>query len=134
MEKELVKAFHKARYEEKPDLAENIWHNIVIRNKRIIRFKLWTFSFIGFTSLIGLIPAWKALSSNLAQSGFYEYLSLIFSNSGSVLSYWKELAFSIAESLPMMSIILSLSLVFILFFSIKYATKQIIRGQLSLSF
>lgn len=130
MEKELIKAFHKAKYEETPDLAEDVWHSIIVRNKRIARLKLWTFSFAGVASLIGIVPAWKALSSDLAQSGFYEYLSLVFSSSDSILSYWKELAFSIAESLPTTSIILSFSLVFILFLSLKYAARQIIKGQL----
>jgi hypothetical protein len=136
MEKELIRAFHKAKYEGKPDLAENIWHNLVRRDKQIVRLKLWAFSFAGLISFLGLIPAWKALLSNLTQSGVYEYFSLIFSNGSSVLSYWKELALSIAESLPLMSIILSLSLVFILFLSLKYVTRQIIKNQslLSLSF
>ncbi len=134
MEKELKKVFQKAKYEESSGLASGIWQNIAIRSKRKARFELWAFSFIGIISLTGLVPALKALSNNLVQSGFYEYFSLIFSNSSSLLSYWKELAFSIAESLPVMSIVLSLSLVFIFFLSIKYATRQVIRGQLSLSF
>ena len=133
MEKELTKAFHKAKYEEKSDLALNIWHNIVIQNKHITRLKLWAFSLVGFASLAGLIPAWKLLSGDLVKSGLYEYFSLIFSNGGSIISYWKELMLSIAESLPIMSIVISLSLIFIFFLSIKFATKQIIKGQLSLS-
>lgn len=135
MEKKLIKVFQKARYEEKPDLALNVWHSLVIRNKRITRLKLWAFSFVGFTSLVGLIPAWRILSSDLAQSGFYEYLSLIFSSGNSFFSYWKEFLFSVAESLPTMSIILSLSLIFTLFLSLRYIAKQIIiRSQLTLSF
>jgi hypothetical protein len=134
MEKELIKAFSKIR-EEKSDLASNIWHKIVMRDRRIVRLKLYTFLLIGLTSLIGLIPAWQILSGDLARSGLYEYFSLIFSNGNSIVSYWKELTFSIAESLPTMSIALSLSLIFILFFSLKYAAKQIgNKGQLSLSF
>jgi hypothetical protein len=134
MEKGLMEAFHKAKYEGKSGLAENIWHGIAARNKHIARIKLWAFSFTGIASLAGLIPAWKILSSDLAQSGLYEYFSLVFSSGGSVFSYWRELSLSIAESLPTMSIILSLSLVFVLFLSLKYASKQIIKGQLSLSF
>lgn len=135
MEKELIKVFQKARYEEKPDLAQNVWHSLVIRNKHITRLKLWAFSFVGLTSLVGLIPAWRILSSDLAQSGFYEYLSLIFSSGNSFFSYWKEFLFSVAESLPTMSIILSLSLIFTLFLSLRYIAKQIIiRSQLTLSF
>ena len=125
MENELEKVFIKAKYEEKSNLADNIWDNIVRRNKRIINIKLWSFSFIGFFSFLGLIPAYKTLSSDLAQSGFYEYLSLVFSSNNSIFSYWKELVLSIAESLPTMSIVLSFSLIFILFLSLRYVTKQI---------
>lgn len=127
MEKELTKLFHKAKYKENQNLSNNIWSVVTTRNKRITRIKLWAFSFIGFASLAGLIPAWRVLSNDLTQSGLYDYLSLVFSNNGSVLSYWKELTLSIAESLPTMSIVLSLSLVFIFFLSFKYAVKQIIK-------
>lgn len=128
MEKELKKAFNKAKYEEKSDLALAVWDNINIQNKRIMSFKLWAFSSISLASLIGLIPAFKNLSSELTQSGIYDYFSLLFSNNGSISYYSKELAFSIAESLPTMSIVLSLSLVFILFLSLKFTTKQIIKS------
>jgi len=126
MQEKLKEAFYKARHEENSYLAENIWHNIILRNKRIIRLKLWAFSFVGITSLAGLIPTWHTLSNDLTQSGFYEYISLVFSNSTLILSYWKELTFSIAESLPTTSIVLSFSLIFILLLSIKYVMKQII--------
>jgi hypothetical protein len=134
MEKELKKAFLKAKYEENSDLADNIWQNITIQDKRMARMKLWAFSLTGLFSFVGLFPAIKSLLSDLSQSGFYEYLSLAFSSSGSIMSYWREFALSLAESLPTMSIILSFSLILIFLFSLKYATKQIIRNQLSLAF
>jgi len=134
MRKELIKAFHNAMYESDGDLAKNIWNTLAIREKRIARLKFFAFSFIGFISLIGLVPAFIALFDDFAQSGFYEYLSLIFSNNGAIVSYWKELAFSLGESLPVMSLIISFSLIFIFFLSLRYAMKQIIKGQLSLSF
>ena len=131
MEKELAKAFHKAKYEQNRDLALNIWQNIMKHDKRVLRIKLWVFSSIGLLSFVGIIPAFKMLLADLSQSGLYEYFSLIFSSGNSIFSYWKELILSIAESLPTMSIVLTFSLVFILFLSIKYAVKQIIKGQSS---
>ncbi|MFA6585968.1 MAG: hypothetical protein WCS86_02285 [Candidatus Paceibacterota bacterium] len=128
MEKELSKAFKNARYKEKSGLSLNVWNNILLRNKRIAYIKLWAFSSIGVASLIGLFPAWQILSNDLTQSGFYEYLSLIFSNGSSITSYWQELSLSIIESLPTMSIVLSLSLIFIILMSIKYIAKQIINN------
>ena len=133
MEKELKNAFHRVKYEDNIHLADNIWLKIALRNKLIARIKIWVFSSIGLASLLGLIPAFKVLSNDLMESGFYEYLSLIFSNSNSIASYWRELSLSLAESLPTASIALSLSLILIFFLSLKFTTKQIIKGQTSLT-
>lgn len=115
-------------------LADNIWQTIVRRQKYTARIKLLIFSLTGLLSLVGLIPALKTLLSDFAQSGFYEYLSLIFSNSGTVLTFWKELLLTLAESLPVLSIVSSFTLIFILLLSLKHIMRQIIKGQLSLSF
>ncbi len=133
MKKELRKAFLNTKIEADSSLAQNIWDSIIARNKRVARFKLWAFSSVSLASLIGFIPAWHLLSNDLAQSGIYEYLSLAFSNGSSFFAYWKEFVLSIAESLPTISIALSLSLIFIFFLSLRFATKQIIRGQLILT-
>ena len=133
MKKELRKAFLNTKIEADSSLAQNIWDSIIARNKRVARFKLWAFSSVSLASLIGFIPAWHLISNDLAQSGIYEYLSLAFSNGSSFFAYWKEFVLSIAESLPTISIALSLSLIFIFFLSLRFATKQIIRGQLILT-
>ena len=91
MEPKLTKILAKAKLEPEEDLAEKIWHDLVARERYITKIKLWAFGFIGFSSLAGLVPAFKILFDNLTQSGFYEYFSLIFSDSGSVVAYWKEL-------------------------------------------
>jgi len=130
MHQKLTKIFQKVKYESNINLAENVWQAIVLHDKCVVRVKLWAFSIIGFASLVGLVPAFKALSSDFVQSGFYEYFSLIFSDSGLIFSYWKELFFSLAESLPTISIILTLSLLFICFLSLRYLMKQIGKGRL----
>ena len=130
MQSKLIKIFKKARYEPEPDLEQAVWSTIIARDKRTTRFKLWTYGFVGFASFAGLIPAFKILFTDLAHSGFYEYFSLIFSDTGSILSYWKELIFSLTESLPVVSIIFTLSLLFICFLSLRYLMKQIIRNEL----
>jgi hypothetical protein len=130
MEQKLIKVFQKAKYEPGANLAENVWLAIVLREKRIARFKLWAFSIMGIVSLAGLIPAFNILLSDLAQSSFYEYFSLLFGGGGAVFSYWKELTLSLAESLPSASIIFVLSLIFIFFLSLRYAVKQINKNHL----
>ncbi len=132
MQDKLTKIFQKAKYEESFNLSQNIWLTLLKREKRNTQIKLWIFTLAGITSLVGLVPALKILGSDLAQSGFYEYLSLAFSDSGLILSAWREFVFSLAESLPILSVVFTLSLVFIFFLSLKYVMKQIIRNQLLL--
>jgi hypothetical protein len=125
MQEKLTKIFKNTKYEPGLDLNEKIWSTIAVRNKRNAQNKFWIFAFMGFSSTIGLIPVVKILLTDLSQSGFYEYSSLLFSDSAIIVSYWKELILILAESLPIMSIILTLSLVFVLFLSFRYAMKQI---------
>lgn len=125
-EDKLTKIFQKVVYKTDPDLALSIWNTIITRNKRMTQIKLWSFSLVGIASFAGLIPAYKILLSELTQSGFYEYASLAFSDTSLLLSAWKELAFSLIESLPIMSIVFTLTLLFTIFLSMKYVVKQII--------
>jgi hypothetical protein len=135
MQNKLTTILKQAKYWPARDLKQKVWNTIVKRNKRITQIKLWVFSLTGIASLIGIIPAFKIMLTDLTQSGFYEYLSLAFSNSNVIPAYSKELLLSISESLPTMSIILSLSLIFILFLSLKNIAKQIINNsRLSLKF
>jgi hypothetical protein len=129
MQNKLTKIFKKATYAPDPDLSLNVWRSISVRNKHRTELKLWIFTFVGFVSLAGLVPAVPSLLGDLTRSGFYEYFSLIFTDGGSMLSSWRELIFSLAESLPVTSIILNLSLVFVFFLSLRYATKQITKNQ-----
>lgn len=135
MQDKLTRLFQKAKYKESSIfLAQNVWNIIVMRDKCNIKIKLWAFSSLGFASFVGLVPVFKILLNDLTQSGFYEYASLVFSDTGLVLSAWKELAFSLVESLPIMSIIFTLSLLFTIFLSMKYVVKQIINSRMSLSY
>jgi hypothetical protein len=129
MQDKLTEIFKKAKYEPTPDLAFSIFNKIVIHDKSMAKFKLWIGTFTGIASLITLIPVFQVLLDNLTHSGFYDYFSLIFSDGGLMFSYWKEFTLSLAESLPMMSIIFTLSLIFIFLMSFRYVMKQIVRNQ-----
>ena len=133
MDEKLKKAFSSFRHEPERDLSENIWRAIITREQRLARLRLWIFSLIGLTSLTGFVFVSKALVGDLVQSSFYEYLSLAFSNIGSVSFMWRELSLTLAESLPMVSIILSLTLVLVFLSSMRLTIRQISRDQLSLA-
>lgn len=128
MEENLKNSLKKAGYLPETDLANKIWHNIVVRDRRIAYLKLASFSFVGVASLVGLVPMFKILINDFTQSGFYEYLSLAFSSGGLFFSYWKEFTLSLLESLPAMGIVFLLTLVFIFFLSLHYVIKQIINN------
>jgi hypothetical protein len=125
MEDKLTKIFQEARYEADPAFARAVWNSILAKNSQTAKLKLWAFAFAGFASLAGLAPAVRILAHDLAQSGFYKYSSLLFGSGGSVFSFWKELMFSLAESFPVTSAILTLSLVFAFFFSLRHLMKQV---------
>lgn len=132
--KRLSTLFKKVELQADEDLAKKIWLKIVSRNRKIIYIKITSFSLLGLFSLAGIVPAIVHLAEDFSNSGFYEYLSVAFSSNGNLASYWKELSFSLVESLPMLGVINVLLLVFILFISIKFVAKQIIKNQLVLSF
>jgi hypothetical protein len=128
MQGNLKRAFHKIKYEPEPSLARHICLNLVMRDKRIVNLKIYIFSFIGTISFLGLIPVLKMLISDFSRSGFYEYLTLTFS-SKALFSAWKELTYSIAESLPATSLMLAFGILFIFILSLRFISKQITRGQ-----
>ena len=132
MRENLKKAFSNANYAPKANLSLNIWQAIMRRSQRIAYIKLTVLSLVGLASLISLIPVFRALIADFSQSGFYEYLSLAFSNGESLITYWKEFISLLAESLPVESIIGSLTLTFIFLLSLTYLMKQIIRNKLIL--
>jgi len=130
MERELSKIFGKTRHQPEPGLTSLTWERIVKREKRLTRNRLYFFSLLGVFSLAGAVPVFKILLGELAQSGFYDYLSVASSGQGILIAYWRELALSLSESLPAMNLAYSAILVFVFFLSLRFAIKQITKGQL----
>ena len=130
MNKEFGKIFKKYTYQSEPDLSISIWNKIIKREKKIAKIKLLVFSFLGLTSFLSSIPVIKILLNDLSKSGFYDYLSVLFSGNGIFISYWKEISLSITESLPSASIFYAFTLIFIFILSLRFVVKQIISGQL----
>lgn len=131
MDKKLTKIFSLVKHQPETNLAEDIWKDIIIKERRNTRLRLWVFSIIGSISLVGFVSVAKIMIADFAQSGFYEYFSLIFSKNA--ISLWKEIALSLAQSLPVVSITFSLTIIFIFFLSLKYVLKEINKSQLSFS-
>ncbi len=124
MDKNLIKIFQKAVFCPESSLSENIFNAISIKEKRNNNIKIWVYSVTGIFSLLGFFVLIRQLVSDFYSSGFYDYLSLMFSNSKAVY-FWKEIILSMIESLPMTNLILSLSLVFLFVLSLRYMARNI---------
>jgi hypothetical protein len=129
MNTHLQKLFNKAVTLPAPTLSDAIWHAIVIEQKRRKAILVWSYSFLGFVSLSTLVFVIKDIATQFTQSGFYEYVSLLSSDSGMIATYWKEFLLSLTESLPLFAITFSLLLLFVVALSMRQVTRQY-RGQL----
>ncbi|MBU0612228.1 hypothetical protein KKA39_01090 [Patescibacteria group bacterium] len=127
MKENFKRALQKIKYQPEKELTEHIFRKIDLLNRDKVNLGVYLFPVIGIISLIGFIPIFKILISDFTQSGFYEYVSLAFSIEAISVS-WKELAYSVAESLPTTSLILSLSIIFIFLLSLRLTLKQITKG------
>jgi hypothetical protein len=131
MDNNLKKVFQKAIYNPENQLSDNIWRLIVSKENKKDKIRTWSYSITGVLSVSLLFPVISKMVDGFGSSGFFEYISLIFSDSSIILTYWKEFVLLIINSVPFMSFGLSLILVFVLFVSIKKVLGQF-RSKLSL--
>lgn len=53
-------------------------------------------------SLIAVFLSGQYLLKSFNSSGFYSYISLLFTGDSTVLVYWKELSYSLIETMPIL--------------------------------
>lgn len=110
------------RYLDFVDLPAGLEKMVLMRldleQRRQARRELIVFFLVDTLSLGGLLASVVYLSNVFTQSGFGQYLSLLLTDSGSLLSYWQELALSLAESLPVLGFVSFLSIMAVLIWSI----------------
>lgn len=144
MKPSLSEAFRKAKFEANPELEQSIWLKISTLEARSIKIKFWSYTTSLVLSVVGFIPVLGILLRDLKSSGFYNYFSLLFTDTSALSLYWKELSLVIVESLPALSIMMSLALLFVFFLSLKHLSQKITgpslpnnrssRNKLSISF
>jgi hypothetical protein len=81
----------------------------------------WTVSALSFAALF---PIMINMLSQFQKSGFWNYFSLLFTDTGAVTAYWKEFLFSLAETTPVFQLSLALLSLLILFISLRFALKD----------
>lgn len=77
------------------------------------------FGFVGVGSFLGSIVLGFVVARAISQSGFFTYLSLVWSDTELISYYTKEFLFSIGESLPVMEMIAFLGVLFLFFWSLR---------------
>jgi len=124
VERNLQKLFKNATYRPECQLSGDIFRVIESKSAQIARFKKFGYLSLSILSLSGSVLSIKILIEQSTRLGFFRYLSLAFSDSGVIALYWKEYVLSLADSLPIVSLILSFFLLFILFISIRKVSYQ----------
>ena len=105
-------------------LEEKICARIAQAERRQARTRFVVYTSLTALFCAALFPVIRYAAGEFARSGFYEYLSLAFSDSGTVLTSWKEFALSLAESLPVLAVTLTLSTLFGFLGSLALAIKN----------
>ncbi len=109
-------------------LENDIMNSINVVKHRNMLIKQILYSSVSIISLLGLVYSGNYVFNLLINSGIYEYMSLVFVNM-QVLAYWKELSYSIIESLPFFELAILMGLISIFMWSLRKITKiQIINN------
>ncbi|MHB9019783.1 MAG: hypothetical protein ACYC3G_02860 [Minisyncoccota bacterium] len=105
-------------------LSGRILAKIELHKKRMARVKFFLFEGAGLVSLAIALASFKFAIDDFSQSGFSSYASLIFSDLGMVISYWKDFVMLLAESIPLLWFTAFLASILIMLESIKNALKN----------
>lgn len=127
MDHNFEKLFSHLKPPEPPaDLLDKILNRIQ-REKKLINIKrrIVVFSLGVLGPAIAFIPAFRAVQAEIAESGFSELFSLIFSDLSVVINLWDQFILSILESLPVMSMVLLFTIIFVFLGSLKYLVRDI---------
>jgi len=134
-EKRLKDLFKQTKYNPDSRLSGDILATINAKERTSFILNLWIYGSLVIISFSGVVFVIENLIYQLSQSGFYEYSALIFSDMNSVAVYWRELSMSLIGSIPVVNIIISLVLIFIILISIRSILNQFkFRNQLALAY
>lgn len=107
------------------DPPGNLYPDIISRieaeSAKAARRRFVLFLSVTLISLSATVPVFQYAAQEFYRSGFPQYLSLIFSDGGTILAYWQDFTLVLAESLPIFGISLLFSIIFIMLGSLKLA-------------
>jgi hypothetical protein len=125
IEEKYKKLFKYISLAELPEGLEKRVLSAITKNERqTARLKNWIFG--GISTISFAFSSWAViyLVKSVESSGLWQYLSLAFSENGTLLAFWKEFSLTLAESLPITSIVMFLITIGLFIWSITKITKK----------
>lgn len=108
------------------DLADRIIGRIAVERRRATLLRRIAFFSVGaVASMSAFVPAVLALRTAVAESGFAQYLSLLFSDGGAVAAAWQDFAYALMESLPAAASAACLSALMLLIASLTFLSRDV---------
>lgn len=102
-----------------PYVKGRVWGVVENRIQKINRISALIFSLTSTVSTTALVFVSIKVYQDLIASGILNYFSLMLSDWATVGTLWKEFSYAILESIPMMSVIPMLGIIFITMLSLK---------------
>lgn len=124
MNDNLSKLFKQAYSHPETGLSDAIWRGIQLRQAKSLKIQSISYGIVGILSLGGFVFMFFHIKQQFNSSGFFQYASLIFSDSNLFATYWKEYLLSLADSLPVASLGALSFLLFSMLISLRKAFHQ----------
>ncbi len=102
-------------------INDRIAHTKVIR----ARIRAGAYGLLSLASAVCLVPLVKYAATEAAHSGLYDYLSLLVSDTSYFFQNWKLTIASIAESLPVAGIMLTLGILTLAIYAFKKSSVYV---------
>lgn len=103
---------------ETSELESHIIQLIKSKSVRRARNKRMIFGTISIFSLVGIVLSVIRAVKYMSESGAYEYISLIFSDTAALV-HWREFAMTLAETIPFVSLTLIFGILAVFAWSLR---------------
>jgi hypothetical protein len=106
------------------DLYTAVIFRLSVEQRRAIKRRFWIAATSLVASVVAAVSAVFVLATSLSQSGFWKFVSLIFSDGGTVMTYWQQFSLSLLESFSVPEMVVSLACIFAVMISMKFLLKN----------
>jgi hypothetical protein len=92
---------------------------------RRARVRVISFGLVALIALIAFIPAWRELQTEVTESGFQAYVSLLGSDTSVILTNIQDFGLLLAESFPVLGLAVVLTSIFAFLMSVRFVVRDI---------